>query len=113
MGLPQAARWKAGSFNEITNLEKHGVFKLIKRFGMESRNPAHNPKVGSELFLNQPGDKRRYQGIAGAVYVFRTSHPLRHPLGGQPACEGHSKPAKAHIGVMKFFFYYLSGSTDF
>ena len=29
MGLPQVARWKTSSDNEIASLEKHGVFDLV------------------------------------------------------------------------------------
>ena len=96
IGLPQAARWKAASYKEITSLEKHGVFELVHRFGMKSCNPAYNPGVGPALSLNQPeekrlneGDKRRYQAITGAIHIFRMSHLLRHPPCSQPAGERH------------------------
>ena len=105
MGLLQAARWKTTSDKEIASLEEFGVFNLvpiplgkkgditisqkdytedaIQRCGMEGCNSAYILEVGPELPLNQPEEnllneeeKRRYQGITGAVYVFCTSRYL-------------------------------------
>ena len=168
-GLPQVARWKTASNNEIACTEKHGVLTLVpitsvpaghkvvgtrwvlkiktdstykgrlvvqgfsqipgmsvardheKRtitisqkgytedvvqlYVMEGCNPAYNPGVGLELFLNQPEEKwlnevekRRYQVIAGVVHVFRTSHPIQHSLRGQSAGESHAHAREGSNG---------------
>ena len=78
----------------IPIIQKYYTEDVVEHYGMEGCNSVYN--VGPELSLNQPEErllneekKRRYQGIAGVMHVFRTSHPLRHPLRGQPAGEGH------------------------
>ena len=87
MGLPQAVRWKAASDEEITSLEKHGVFKMVSitsvpagHKGISTRwvfkikaNSTYNgrlvvlgfsqilrvdtPAIRPELSLNQPEEK--------------------------------------------------------
>ena len=82
----------------ITISQKDYTEDVVQRDGVEGCNPAYTPGVGPELSLNQPDEKvlneekkRHYQAINGAVHVFRTSHPLRHPLRGQPACPSPRK----------------------
>ena len=80
----------------ITISQKNCTEDVVQRYGMKGCNSTYTPGVGPKLSLNQPEEKvlnkvekRRYQGITEAVHVFRTSHPLRHLLRGQPAGEGH------------------------
>ena len=103
MGLFQAARWKAVLDKAIAVRKKLGLYELVRRYGMEGCKLANNP--GVELALNQPEkkllddvEKRRYQAMAGAVYVSWTSHPLRHPLRGQPAGDGHVTACESSHG---------------
>ena len=76
---------------------------VVQHYGMEGCSSVYN--VGPEVSLNQPEEtllneekKWRYQGITGVMHVFCTSHPLRHPLCGQPAYEGHVQALKNSYG---------------
>lgn len=44
MFLPQAARWKAASYEEIASFEKHGVYNLILIIAV----PAEQRMVGTQ-----------------------------------------------------------------
>ena len=66
---------------------------ILERYGMTSCRPTFTPGVGSELFVNQPKD-RRGKKAAVSLYHRRTDVPrasltVRHPLRGQPAGEGN------------------------
>ena len=94
----------------ITISQKDYTDDVVQRLGKERCNPAYTPGVVPELSLNQPEEKvlnevekRRYQAITGAVYVFRTSHPLPYPLCGQSAGEGYAQARESpHEGGQAF-----------
>ena len=87
----------------ITISQKGYTEDVVQPCGMEGCNTAYHPGVELELSPNQPEktllnevEKRGYQVITGAVHVFRTSPPIRHPLRSQSASEGHAH-ARKHL----------------
>ena len=89
----------------ITISQKGYTENVVQLFGMEGCNTAYHPGVELELSLNQlektllnEVEKRCYRVITGAVHVFRTSHPIRHPLRSQSASEGHDHARKISNG---------------
>ena len=89
----------------ITISQKGYTQDVVQPFGMEGCNTAYHPGVEMELSLNQPEktllnevEKRCYRVITGAVHVFRTSHPIQHPLRSQSASEGHDHARKRSNG---------------
>ena len=89
----------------ITICQKGYTEDVVQPCGMEGCNTAYHPVVELELSPYQPEktllnevEKRCYQVITGAVQVFRTSPPIRHPLRSQSASEGHAHARKNSNG---------------
>ena len=89
----------------ITIGQKGYTDDVVQPCGMEGCNTAYHPGVELELSPNQPEktllnevEKRCYQVITGAVEIFRTSPPIRHPLRSQSASEGHAHALKNSNG---------------
>ena len=87
---------------------------------MERFNSAYTPRAGPELSLNQseeklPNDeeKRRYQGITGAVMYLTQITRYDSLYAVSQLARAMSKPAKAHMGAAPHLLRYLAGSTDF
>ena len=82
-------------------------------YGMEGYNPAYTSGVGSELFLNQSGEKllngeekRRYRAITGAVMCFTQVTPYDILYAVNKFARATSKPAKAHMGAANHLLRY-------
>ena len=107
----------------ITISQKGYTEGVVQPFGMEGCNTTYHPGVELELSLNLPEktllnevEKRCYRVITGAVHLFRTSHPIRHPLRSQSGSEGHDHARKSSNGggsTEVHLLRYLVGSTEF
>ena len=84
---------------------------LLERYGKGNCSPTDNPGVGSELSLDQPGekllnneDKQRFQAITGSVMYLgqMTRDDILYSV--NQLARAMSKPSKAHMTAAKHLF---------
>ncbi|CAM9582007.1 unnamed protein product [Sphacelaria rigidula] len=92
---------------------------MLKKFGMESYNPAHTPGTPTKLvddapeetFL-EPSEKTKYQAMVGSLIFLAQSTRFNIALSVSQVARHMSSPSRQTLVAVKRIFRYLKGKPD-